>query len=251
MSTKVRRHGSGLAGWSIRHPIGVSMIALAVVVLGLFTLTRLSVDLLPRLIYPEISVNVVDPGVPALVMEDRVTRFLEEQLAVTEDMVNIRSNTSQGRTSVDLIFPYGKDIDIALRDASTRLDRARRLLPDSVDQPTIFKRDPSQIPAMQFAISSSLRDPVELRSWVDDVFANWFINLPGVSAAEVGGGLEREIQILLDPTRLAGLGLEVDDVIEALTRNHREDPAGRLLTDRQEISGRISGVLKVLRLWPP
>ncbi len=241
MSTKVRRHGSGLAGWSIRHPIGVSMIALAVVVLGLFTLTRLSVDLLPRLIYPEISVNVVDPGVPALVMEDRVTRFLEEQLAVTEDMVNIRSNTSQGRTSVDLIFPYGKDIDIALRDASTRLDRARRLLPDSVDQPTIFKRDPSQIPAMQFAISSSLRDPVELRSWVDDVFANWFINLPGVSAAEVGGGLEREIQILLDPTRLAGLGLEVDDVIEALTRNHREDPAGRLLTDRQEISGRISG----------
>ncbi len=241
MSGQVRRHGSGLAGWSIRHPIGVTMIALAIVVLGVFMLTRLSVDLLPRLIYPEIRVNISDPGVPALVMEDRVTRFLEEQLAVTEDMVNIRSNTSQGRSSVDLIFPYGKDIDIALRDASTRLDRARRLLPDSIDQPTIFKRDPSQIPVMQFAISSSLRDPVELRTWVDDVFSNWFINLPGVAAAEVGGGLEREIQILPDPVRLAGLGLELDDVVDALTRNHREDPAGRLQTQRQEISGRISG----------
>ncbi|MFN3879961.1 MAG: efflux RND transporter permease subunit [Nitrincola lacisaponensis] len=241
MSAQVQRHGAGLAGWSIKHPVGVSMIALAVIVLGVFTLSRLSVDLLPRLIYPEIRVNISDPGVPALVMEDRVTRFLEEQLAVTEDMVSIQSSTGQGRAAVDLIFPYGKDIDIALRDASTRLDRARRLLPDTIDQPTIFKRDPSQIPVMQFAISSALRDPVELRSWVDDVFANWFINLPGVAAAEVGGGLEREIQILPDPMRLAGLGLELDDLVDALTRNHREDPAGRLRTDRQEISGRISG----------
>ncbi|WP_151670222.1 efflux RND transporter permease subunit [Nitrincola schmidtii] len=241
MSKTVLRHSSGVAGWSIRHPVGVTMIALAVIVLGVFSLSRLSVDLLPRLIYPEIRVSITDQGVPAVVMEDRVTRFLEEQLAVTEDMVNIQSSTSQGRASVDLIFPYGKDIDIALRDASTRLDRARRLLPDSIEQPTIFKRDPSQIPVMQFAISSSLRDPVELRTWVDDVFANWFINLPGVAAAEVGGGLEREIQILPDPVRLAGLGLEVDDVVDALTRNHREDPAGRLRTERQEISGRISG----------
>ena len=241
VKSPVQRHGSGLAGWSIKHPVGVSMIALAVIVLGLFTLSRLSIDLLPRLIYPEIRVSISDPGVPALVMEDRITRFVEEQLAITEDMINIQSSTSQGRSSVDLIFPYGKDIDIALRDASTRLDRARRLLPDTIDQPTIFKRDPSQIPVMQYAISSSLRSPIELRSWVEDVFSKWFINLPGVAAAEVGGGLEREIRILPDPVRLAGLGLEVDDVIDALMRNHREDPSGRLRTQRQEISGRISG----------
>ncbi|WP_151702318.1 efflux RND transporter permease subunit [Nitrincola alkalilacustris] len=235
------RHGSGLAGWSIKHPVGVCMIALAVVILGLFSLGRLSVDLLPRLIYPEIRVTVIDPGVPAPVMEDRITRYLEEQLAVTEDLVSIQSTTGVGRSTVDLSFPYGKDIDLALRDASTRLDRARRFLPDSIDQPTIFKRDPAQIPVLEYAISSPLKDPVELRSWTDDVFSKWFINLPGVAAAETGGGLEREIQILPDQQRLAGLGLSVEDLIQALDRGNRQDSAGRLRMEGQEISGRISG----------
>ncbi|WP_205126658.1 efflux RND transporter permease subunit [Nitrincola tibetensis] len=241
MSKPNLRHGAGLAGWSIEHPVGVTMLALAVVILGLFSLGRLSIDLLPRLIYPEIRVSVTDPGVPALVMEDQVTRFLEEQLAVTEDMVSIQSSTELGRSSVDLIFPYGKDIDIALRDASSRLDRARRFLPDSIEQPTIFKRDPSQIPVMQFAISSALKDSIELRSWTDDVFSKWFINLPGVASAEVGGGLEREIRILPDPKRLASLGLDVEDVIDALNRNHRQDASGRLRGASQDIAGRISG----------
>ncbi|MBR9884223.1 MAG: efflux RND transporter permease subunit [Oceanospirillales bacterium] len=241
MSPNPLRHGGGLAGWSIRHPVGVTMIALAVIVLGLFALGRLSVDLLPHLIYPEIRVRVTDSGVPARVMEDQVTKVLEEQLAITEDAVSIESETEQGRSSVDLAFPYGKDIDIALRDASTRLDRARRQLPDSVDNPVIYKLDPAQIPALEFAISSPLRDPVELRSWSEDTFAKWFINLPGIAAVEVGGGLVREIQILPDQQRLAGLGLEMQDIVDAVERGNRQDPAGRLRMSRQELAGQISG----------
>jgi len=231
----------GLAAWSIRHPIGVSVIALAVIVLGLFALSRLSIDLHPHIIYPEIRVRVLSPGVPATVMEDQFTRQLEEQLAITEDAIGVQSRTGEGSVSVELSFEYGKDIDIALRDASTRRDRAKRFLPDTPDPPMIYKRDPSQIPVQEFVVSSALRDPVELRSWVDDVFSKWFINLPGVAAAEVGGGLIREIQILPDQQRLAGLGLNMQDVVDALQRGNREDPAGRLKMSRQELSGRISG----------
>lgn len=172
----------GLAAWSVRHPVGVSMIALAVVVLGLFSLGRLAIDLLPHLIYPDVRVRINDPGVPATVMEDQVTRQLEEQLAITEDAIAVQSTTSQGRTAVDLSFSYGKDIDVALRDASTRLDRAKRFLPDTISPPVIFKRDPAQIPVQEFVVSSSIRGPVELRSWVDDVLRKWFLNLPGVAA---------------------------------------------------------------------
>jgi multidrug efflux pump subunit AcrB len=236
-----RFRSGGLAAWSIRHPIGVSMIAVAVIVLGLFALLRLSVDLHPHLIYPEIRVRILSPGVPATVMEDQFTRQLEEQLAITEDAISVQSRTSQGATSVDLSFEYGKDIDLALRDASTRLDRAKRFLPETSDPPIIYKRDPSQIPVLEFVVSSPLRDPVELRTWVDDVFGKWFITLPGVAAAEVGGGLVREIQILPDQQRLAGLGLTMQDVTDALQRGNREDPAGRLKMSRQELSGRISG----------
>jgi len=240
MTTQRFRSG-GLAAWSIRHPIGVSMIALAVIVLGLFAVLRLSVDLHPHLIYPEVRVRILSPGVPATVMEDQFTRQLEEQLAITEDAISVQSRTSQGATSVDLSFEYGKDIDLALRDASTRLDRAKRFLPETSDPPIIYKRDPSQIPVVEFIVSSPLRDPVELRTWVDDVFGKWFITLPGVAAAEVGGGLVREIHILADQQRLAGLGLTMQDLDDALRRGNREDPTGRLKMSHQELSGRISG----------
>jgi CzcA family heavy metal efflux pump len=231
----------GLAAWSIRHPVGVSMIALAVIVLGVFAFMRLAIDLHPHLIYPEVRVRILSPGVPATVMEDQFTRQLEEQLAITEDAISVQSRTGEGSVSVDLSFEYGKDIDIALRDASTRLDRAKRFLPDTADPPIIYKRDPSQIPVLELVVSSPLRDPVELRSWVDDVFGKWFLTLPGVAAAEVGGGLIREIQVLPDQQRLAGVGLDMQDVIDALQRGNREDPAGRLKMTRQELSGRISG----------
>lgn len=238
---KIVARSGGLAAWSIRHPIGVSMIAMAVVVLGGFALGRLAIDLHPHIIYPEIRVRILDPGVPATVMEDRVTRQLEEQLAITEDAISVQSSTTLGGTSVDLSFGYGKDIDIALRDASTRLDRARRFLPDSINPPVIYKRDPSQIPVLEFVVSSSIRDAVELRTWVDDVLRKWFINLPGVAAGEVGGGVTREIHILPDQQRLAGVGLDMNSLIEAVKNGNREDPAGRLRMSGQEVSGKISG----------
>lgn len=232
-------HG-GIAAWSIRHPIGVTMLALTVVVLGFFALGRLAVDLLPHIIYPEIQVRVLDPGVPANIMEDRITRQLEEQLAITEDAIGVQSRTSEGNASVELLFEYGKDIDIALRDASTRLDRAKRLLPTTIDPPIIFKRDPSQIPVAEFVVSSTTLDPVKLRDWVDYDFAKQFLNLPGVAAVEVGGGLVREIQLLPDQERLAASGLSLNDVVNALQRGNVELPAGRLTMERRELGGRTA-----------
>ncbi len=239
----------GLAAWSIRHPVSTVMLTLTVVVLGVFALGRLAIDLLPHIIYPQIRVRVLDPGVAATIMEDKITRQLEEQLAITEDASAVESTTSEGSSSVDLQFDYGKDIDTALRDASTRLDRAKRFLPTTIDPPIIFKFDPSQIPVMEFVVSSSLRDLVELRTWTDDYLAKQFLNLPGVAAAEVGGGLVREIQILPDQRRLAGLGLSVNDLIEAVKRGNEDVPGGRLrMTGREYISRTAGRVVNVAAL---
>lgn len=240
----IRFRSGGLASWSIHHPIGVIMITLAVVVLGAFVLDRLSINLLPHIIYPDVRVRIIDPGVPATVMEDRITRQLEEQLAITEDAISIQSTTSEGRSSVDLSFEYGKDIDIALRDASTRLDRAKRFLPTSIDPPVIYKRDPAQIPVMEYVVSSTQMDAVKLRDWVDNTYSKWFLNLPGIAAVEVGGGLVREVLVLPDQERLAGLGLSIDDVVRALQRGNVEAPGGRLIMREQEIISRTSGRFK-------
>ena len=231
----------GIAAWSVHHPVGVSMISLAVIVLGLFALGRLAVDLLPHIIYPEIVVRVTDTGVPATIMEDKVTRQLEEQLAITEGALGVSSNTNEGRSQVVLDFGYGKDIDVALRDASSRLDRAKRFLPTTIDAPVIYKRDPSQIPVMDFAISSRLRDPAELRAYIDYTFSKWFINLPGVAAVEVGGAPRREVLVLPDQERLAGHDLDLADLVEAIENNNLDSAGGTLRLSRQQFAGRTRG----------
>ena len=238
---KQRFRSGGLAAWSIDHPVGISMLALSVVVLGFISLQRLSIDLLPQIIYPDVRVRVIEPGVPAQIMEDMITRQLEEQLAITEGAIQVQSKSTEGRSNVDLSFPYGIDIDVALRDASTRLDRARRFLPDTVEPPIIYKRDPSQIPMMELILSSNERDPVELRSWADFTFSRWFLNLPGVAAVEVGGGLEREIQIIADQEKLASIGLSLTDLSDLVERNNTDASGGRLISDTQEITTRTRG----------
>ena len=240
------RARGGLAVWAINHPVSTQVLAVAVVVLGLFALGRLAVNLLPHIVYPQVRVRVLDPGVSPTVMEDRVTRQLEEQLAITEDAIAVESVTTEGAARVNLSFEYGKDIDAALRDASTRLDRAKRFLPATIAPPIIYKLDPAQIPVMEFVVSSGARNPVALRSWTDDVFAKWFLNLPGVAAVEVGGGLQREIHVLPDQQRLAGLGLSVEDVIRAIERGNADQPTGRLTLSGLEFGSRTRSRLTSL-----
>jgi len=233
----------GLAAWAIRYPVSTIMLTLTIVVLGVFGLGRLAVDLLPDLIYPQIRVRILEAGVSASIMEQKVTRQLEEQLAITEDAIRVESRTTEGASTVNLHFDYGKDIDAALRDASTRLDRAKRFLPDTIQPPIIYKMDPSQIPVMEYVVSSNLRSPVEMRTWVDDVFSKRLLNLPGVAAVEVGGGVEREIQILVDQRRLAGLGLSIDNLINAIQKGNEDVSAGRMRFAGQEYGGRATGRL--------
>ena len=238
---KRRFRTGGLAAWSINRPIAVGMLALTIIVVGLFSLERLKIDLLPKIIYPDIRVRVVDPGVPARIMEDQVTRQLEEQLAITEGAIVVQSSTSESRSQISLSFPYDMDIDIALREASTRLDRAKRFLPDTIDPPTIYKRDPAQIPVLELVVSSTVRDPVALRSWADYEFSKWFLNIEGVAAAEVGGGLIREIQIIIDQEKLAATGFSLEDIINTFKKENIDVASGTLFMHNRQLSTRTQG----------
>ncbi len=238
LTNKQSQTSSNIAAWAIKHPIGVNMIALALLVLGLFMLQRLGVNLLPDIIYPDVRVRIVDTGVPASIMEDKVTRQLEEQLAITEGAISVQSRTTESRSSVDLSFPYGTDIDVALRDASNRLDRAKRFLPDSIDPPIIYKRDPSQIPVIEFIVSSDKKSPIELRSYADYQLSKWFINIPGVASTELGGGLVREIQVIIDQQRLIPHQLSFEDIETLIKNENRDIAAGRIYTEFDELSTR-------------
>jgi len=235
-----------MAGWSIKHPIGVIMITLAVIVLGLFSLQKLQLNLLPHLIYPDIRVRVLAPGVAANVMEQRITNQLEEQLAITEGVIAITSRSSEGRSAVNLSFAYGTDIDGALRDASTRLDRAKRFLPNDTQPPVIYKRDPSQTPVLEYVLSSPSRSRVELSAWLENDFSNWFLTLPGVAATEVGGALQREILIQPNRLHLAEAGLDLLSLKNQLSANLIPDSGGFLQLSQRLLGTHLHAPLKSL-----
>ena len=230
-----------LADWAIMHPIGVTMLVSVVVVLGLYFLSNLQVDLLPKLIYPQIRVFVSNRGVDPLVMEETVTRVVESRLATTEDATKVESSSTEGRSNVTLNFDYGKDIDLALRDASTKLDQARAGLPREVDPPVIFKADPSQIAIFEIAISSNSLDLVRLRRWCQEELTNYFLTVPGVASVDVAGGLEREIQVIIDQKRLQGYGLAVTEVLRAIRDANVDQTGGRVTAGRRDYLSRTEG----------
>ncbi len=241
--------------WSITHPIGATIVSFAVCVVGVAMLGRLAVDLLPRIIYPQVRVSVNNPGMDPEVMEQTVAKVLEPRLATTENAVLISSSSGDGETDVELHFAYGTDIDFALRDASTKLDLARAALPEESEPPVISKSDPSQIPVLQLAVSSPTRDEAWLKRWCEDHLAKQLLTVGGVASVDVAGGMDREIQVVVDPERLRSYGLTVSGVLAQLREENQDIAGGRLRSAAREVFsktlGRFQSVADVARVRLP
>jgi hydrophobe/amphiphile efflux-1 (HAE1) family protein len=230
-----------LSSAAIRRPIGTIMLTSVVLVLGVFFLSGLPLDLLPRITYPQIRASVAYPGVEPEVLEDMVARPLETTLATTENLSRIEVEIQEGRVAVDLHFRYGTNVDFALQDASRNLDRARAFLPPDIDPPTIFKFDPSQLPVYQVAFSSSERDLIALRDWVEYRLRPQLLTIEGVASVDVAGGLLREVQVVLDQERLRSYGLSVSQVVDALRAGNLDIAAGRVTSSTREVVGKTAG----------
>ncbi len=217
------------------------MLTVAVVVLGLFFVQQLPVDLLPSITYPRIGVRADAPGVSPEVAVDEITRPLEQALAATEGVVQVVSQTREGRISLDLYFQPGGDIDQALNDATATLNRARDSLPETIGQPRLFKFDPSQLPVYEIALTSASLQGVDLRVFADQDLARELNTVPGVASVDVSGGVQEEIRINLDPARLQSLNLGINDVLDALSARNQDTSGGRIDGPNDEPLTRVAG----------
>lgn len=236
-----RPRRAGLPSLAIARPIGTVMLTTVILVLGGYYLARLSVDLLPSIVYPQVRASVVNRGVEPEVMEETVAKPLEAALAVTEGVNRIETEVQEGRVGVNLFFDYGVDVDVALQDASKNLDRVRAALPEEADAPTIFKFDPQQIPVYEAAFSSPTRGPIALRDWVEQRLRPQLLTVPGVASVDISGGLVREVQVVLDQERLRSYGLSVNTVNEALRAANQDVAAGRVASPVREVVGKTEG----------
>lgn len=233
--------GFSLSGIAIRRHIGTLMLTLAVVVLGVFFLTTLQVDLLPSITYPRIGVRVNTPGLSPEVAVDEVTRPLEEVLSATEGVVQVYSQTREGQVSLDLFFQPGGNIDQALNEATAAFNRGRGQLPDTIEEPRLFKFDPSQLPVYEFALTSPGLEGVDLRVFAEEELARELSTVTGIASVDVSGGVEEEVRVNIDLNRLQAVGVGLTSVLDELAARNQDISGGRILGERSEALTRTVG----------
>ncbi|WP_414528130.1 efflux RND transporter permease subunit [Nodularia chucula] len=233
--------GFSISTISIRRHIGTLMLALAVLVMGVFFIIKLPVDLLPSITYPRIGVRIDAPGISPEVAIDEVTRPLESAFSATEGVLQIFSQTREGQVSLDLYFQPGGDIDQALNDATASFNRARGSLPDTIETPRLFKVDPSQLPVYEFALTSPSLDSRDLRVFSEEELVRELGVVPGVASVNVSGGVQEEVRVNLDLDRLQALGVGLTDVLDELRNRNQDISGGRLLGQNSEPLTRTVG----------
>ncbi|WP_413470370.1 efflux RND transporter permease subunit [[Phormidium] sp. LEGE 05292] len=241
MMENVKTSGFSLSATSIRQHIGTLMLTLTVLVMGVFFFTQLQVDLLPSITYPRIGVRLDAPGVSPEVAIDEITRPLEEALSATEGVVQVYSQTREGQVSLDLYFEPGGNIDQALNDATAAFNRARGRLPEIIEDPRLFKVDPSQLPVYEFALQSPSLKDVDLRVFADEELSRELNVVSGVASVDVAGGVQEEVRVKIDLKRLQALGVSLTDVLNGLEERNQDVSGGRLRGEDSEPLTRTVG----------
>ncbi|HEX6928680.1 MAG TPA: efflux RND transporter permease subunit [Gammaproteobacteria bacterium] len=215
--------------------VTVTMITLAVMIFGFVSFDRLRVNLLPELAYPTLTVRTELEGAAPLEIENLITRPIEEAVGTIKGLRNIRSVSRSGQSDVTLEFLWGTDMDYAGVDVREKLDTLT--LPLDAERPVLLRFDPSTEPIMRFGLNhkaDALTDmPAEeklktLRRYADEQLLKDMESIEGVAAVKASGGLEDEIQILVDEEKLAQLRLTIGEVAARLRAENVNLSGGRL-----------------------
>jgi len=227
--------------YAVHRRLATSAILLALVVLGLYGLIGLPVNYLPNITYPLVKITIWWRGATPEEIEKNVAEVIEREMATVDRLDSLESSAIEGMYNLDVSFEYGADVDVAYQDALAAMARAKRQLPDDIEEPVVFKTDPSQLPVMQLAVSSEQWDLVELRDWTERWLKDQLIAVPGVAGTNIVGGYEREIRVLLDPEALKKHQIPLDMVLKRLAEENVDQFAGRITTGRREIIARTLG----------
>ncbi len=229
---------------SIKRPLAVSMVFLAVIIFGLVSLSKLAIDLFPNITFPVMIVMANYPGAGPEEIETTLTDPLEKTLSTVNNLDKITSQTLENTVHMTLQFAWGTDLDAAANDVRDRLGLVTPYLPKDASKPLIFKLDPSMEPVVMYTIAGDI-DPLELQDIADDV-SDKLQRVDGVAASYTEGGAEKEVQIIIDPVKAAGIGINAAQLTQILTAQNLNYPLGKVEQARDVYIIRLVGQYKNL-----
>src|SRR5262245_25531132 len=212
---------------AIQRPVTMFMISGVIILLGVMSLARLPVDLMPDVSFPSITVRVGYAGVGPLEIEELVTRPIEQAMSAVAGLERLESTSQEGSSRVTLNFAWGTDLNEAADDVRNRLDRVRGRLPQEADAPVMFKFDANAQPIMGVGVEGDF-DRVALREMAEQTLSPRLERVPGVASVSVEGGLRRQIHVELSKEKVRALDLPVDRIINLLRSENQNVPVGEI-----------------------
>ena len=225
---------------AVRKPITTLLLFVAVILFGLFSYNRLAVDLYPEIDPPYISIFTFYQGANAEDIETNITRLLEDNLNTVSNLKKLTSSSYENYSFLFLEFEWGANLDEATNSIRDALSRITKQLPTGVETPIIFKFNTTMIPILEFSVTARESTPA-LAEIIEDAIVNPLNRIDGVGAISITGGEKREVMVDVDPKRLEGYNLTVEQIGAAISRENVNVPAGNLSTGNMSLALRVQG----------
>jgi CzcA family heavy metal efflux pump len=223
-----------LAQLSVNRPVTTLMIFVAMIVLGLVSLSMLGLDLMPDFEIPAVSVLTAYQGAGPEEVETLITEPMEDTLSTISGVDQVISVSKEGLSAVTLKFNWGEKIGESVNDVREKIDLIRERLPEEAENPVIFKFDLAMMPIAIIAITATDSYP-NLQDIVDNQIVDPLKRVKGVASATAGGGLERQIRVDIDRDKLAALNLSTNQVKLALAAQNISVPGGNIKTGYRDV----------------
>jgi HAE1 family hydrophobic/amphiphilic exporter-1 len=230
-----------ISAWAIKNPIPVAVLFVALIIAGIGCYLVLPVKQFPNVEFPSVVVSVTQSGAAPGEMETQVTRPVEDALAGIAGVKTIRSSVVQGASTTTIEFNIGEDLQKVTDEVRSKIDQTRSILPREVDEPIVQRLEITSAPIITYAVSAPNMSAPELSWFIDDTVTRALQGEKGVAQVARVGGLDREINVVIDPDRMASFGVTAPQLNQALASFSVDAPGGRANIGGREQTLRVLG----------
>lgn len=220
-----------MAKFSVKRPLTVFVVVLAVVVLGIVAYLRMTPDLLPNMDFPYVVIVTADPGASPEAVEEEITRPMEQSMATLDQIKEVTSTSQNSVSMVMLEFEDGVNMDTISVDIQQKISVLEGQWSDMVGTPYVLKINPSMIPVMVAAVSREGSDVYALSDLVTDELTGKLEGVSGVASVTVSGALTRQAHVILDQAKMEALSAKLADAVKAQLKKAE----GKLYAAKQQV----------------
>lgn len=226
--------------FSIKHKYTIFALVLAVIIFGLYARENMKEELFPETAPPLVNVITAYPGTSPADVAKNLSQPLEEEFTTVDGAKTIKSSSQNGLSIVKIEFHYGKDVDEAAVDVQNSIARIRKDLPTGIAEPQVMKFSSSNRPVLTLGLSGKGKELTEIRRLADNEIKDRLQLTQGVAAVDVIGGHKRQVNVLLDRSRLASFNIPLEKVVGAIKNTNITDPGGNLIQSEKEYTVRFT-----------